>query len=173
MLLDILSRRHAEWLRMVRSFGSDYDTANDVVQDMYIKMHSRFENEPERVMFEDGEVNTYYVFVTLRNLYVDTTKGQKFTEIHDVHESDMVDHTDRLNALEALISAMEGEINSWRWYDRELFNVYHTKGFNIRQISEGTKITERSIWNTLNNGKKRIKSNCGEQYEAYKKAKKG
>jgi DNA-directed RNA polymerase specialized sigma24 family protein len=171
MLLEMLSARHNEWLKMVKSFGADYDTANDVVQDMYLKMH-KFVESPERIMFENGEVNTYYVFVTLRNLYIDTTKAVTHENLQDV-SIDTETNLSALEALETLMEALETEMETWRWYDREMFKVYHFKNLNIREISEGTKITERSIWNTLNNGKKRIQTNCLKEYEAYRKAKKG
>ena len=83
MILEILSKKHNEWLRMAMSFGADRDTAQDLVQDMYLRMHKYVEN-PERIMYNEDEVNTYFVFVVLRNLYVSSKKGMTFTELEEL-----------------------------------------------------------------------------------------
>ena len=38
-ILDILAKRHNEWLNMAKSFKLDTNDANELVQDMYIRMY--------------------------------------------------------------------------------------------------------------------------------------
>lgn len=53
---------------MARSFGTEKHEAEDLVQEMYLRMYKYVEN-PEKIMYNDKEVNTYFVFVVLRNLF--------------------------------------------------------------------------------------------------------
>lgn len=165
--LQILALRHNEWLKMVRSFGADRDTAHDIVQDMYLKMH-KYVPTPERIMFNETEVNTFFVFVVLRNLYASHVKSE-------AKEVSAYEYTDEVNmaeqeAFEDLVAAVWDEVDSWHWYDNKLFRVYHGSEMTIKKISEETKISERSIWNTLDNGKKRIQENCSDKYKAWQEA---
>lgn len=166
--LEILALRHNEWLKMVRSFGADRDTAHDIVQEMYLKMH-KYVPTPERIMFSDTEVNTFFVFVVLRNLYASHMKSEQreISAYEYTEEASMAEQ----EAFEDLLEAIWEEVEGWHWYDNKLFKVYHGSGMTIKKISEETKISERSIWNTLDNGKKRIQSNCKDKYKAWQEAK--
>jgi DNA-directed RNA polymerase specialized sigma24 family protein len=169
VILDLLAQRHSEWLRMVASFGADRDTCHDVVQDMYLRMHRYVEN-PERIMYGEGEVNTYFVFVVLRNLYISSKKTMLFESIDDVDINGSLEDpdTEKEEVFNNMINAIWEEVESWHWYDTKLFKVYHNSNMTIKKISEETKISERSIWNTLDNGRKRIQANRGEDYQAWK-----
>ena len=165
MILDLLSKRHDEWIRMTLSFGADRDTAQDIVQDMYLRMYKYVEN-PERIMYNENEVNTYFVFVVLRNLFINSQKGMTFSELEEL-ESEETNY-EMEYAHNNLIGEMWDEVDEWHWYDAKLFRLYHTTDMTIKKISEETKISERSIWNTLDNGRKRIQANCKEAYQAWK-----
>ena len=43
------------------------DVADDLVQDMYLKVHSAIDNV-NRIMYNDTEPNKYYVYISLHNL---------------------------------------------------------------------------------------------------------
>ena len=59
-LIDILAERDDEWMKMAMSFGVDKDKARDLVQDMYLRLET-YVDDPERVMYNEDEVNTFYV----------------------------------------------------------------------------------------------------------------
>ena len=61
---------------MAKSFGVTDDDANELVQEMYLRLH-KYVDDPERIMYNDDEVNTFYVYVTLRNIYLSGTKKIK------------------------------------------------------------------------------------------------
>jgi len=157
---------------MAMSFGADRDSAQDLVQDMYLRMYKYVEN-PERIMYNEDEVNTYFVFVVLRNLYISSQKAMTFSELEEL-EGEMDDPNYEMEmAHNNLIDELWEEVDSWHWYDTKLFKLYHNTNMTIKKISEETKISERSIWNTLDNGRKRIQTNRKEAYEAWKAAQKG
>jgi len=152
---------------MAMSFGADRDSAQDLVQDMYLRMYKYVEN-PERIMYNEDEVNTYFVFVVLRNLYISSQKAMTFSELEEL-EGEMDEPNYEMEmAHNNLIDELWEEVDSWHWYDTKLFKLYHNTNMTIKKISEETKISERSIWNTLDNGRKRIQANRKEAYQAWK-----
>lgn len=168
MILEVLSKKHDEWIRMAMSFGASTDQAQDLVQDMYLRLYKYVEN-PERIMYNETEVNTYFVFVVLRNLYISSKKEIVFVELKE-EMCEVEPNAEMEMAHLALLEMIWNEVEDWHWYDKKLFKVYHTTEMTIKKISEETKISERSIWNTLDNGRKRIQDTCKEAYEAYKEA---
>jgi len=153
------------------SFGADRDSAQDLVQDMYLRMYKYVEN-PERIMYNEDEVNTYFVFVVLRNLYISSQKAMTFSELEEL-EGEMDEPNYEMEmAHNNLIDELWEEVDSWHWYDTKLFKLYHNTNMTIKKISEETKISERSIWNTLDNGRKRIQTNRKEAYQAWKTSQK-
>lgn len=171
MILEILSKRHDEWIRMAMSFGANRDSAQDLVQDMYLRMYKYVEN-PERIMYNEDEVNTYFVFVVLRNLFISSQKSMSFDQLEDIDGEMEEPNYDYENAYNRLLDELWEEVESWHWYDTKLFKLYHNTDMTIKRISEETKISERSIWNTLDNGRKRIQANRKEAYEAWKTSQK-
>jgi len=156
---------------MAMSFGADRDSAQDLVQDMYLRMYKYVEN-PERIMYNEDEVNTYFVFVVLRNLYISSQKAMTFSELEEL-EGEMDEPNYEMEmAHNNLIDELWEEVDSWHWYDTKLFKLYHNTNMTIKKISEETKISERSIWNTLDNGRKRIQTNRKEAYQAWKTSQK-
>jgi len=156
---------------MAMSFGADRDSAQDLVQDMYLRMYKYVEN-PERIMYNEDEVNTYFVFVVLRNLYISSQKAMTFSELEEL-EGEMDEPNYEMEmAHNNLIDELWEEVDSWHWYDTKLFKLYHNTNMTIKKISEETKISERSIWNTLDNGRKRIQANRKEAYQAWKTSQK-
>lgn len=153
------------------SFGTDRDTAQDLVQDMYLRMYKYVEN-PERIMYNEDEVNTYFVFVVLRNLFISSQKSMSFDQLEDIDGEIEEPNYDYENAYNRLLDELWDEVESWHWYDTKLFKLYHNTDMTIKKISEETKISERSIWNTLDNGRKRIQTNRKEAYEAWKTSQK-
>ena len=162
---------------MARSFGTETHEAEDLVQEMYLRMYKYVEN-PEKIMYNDKEVNTYFVFVVLRNLFFSSKKSlSSLMSLHIEELSDLDGEIENVNyeyeqAHKNLINDLWDEVETWHWYDTKLFKLYHNTDMTIKKISQETKISERSIWNTLDNGRKKIKQKQEKSYKIYKKAKK-
>ena len=68
-VIDVLAERHGEWTKMAESFnGISSNDANEIVQGMYLKMHD-YVKDIDKIMYSDTEVNTFYVWTTMRNLF--------------------------------------------------------------------------------------------------------
>ena len=164
MILELLAKRHNEWIAMAKSLNAPYP--EDLVQDMYLRLH-KYVKDPERIMYGD-QVNTFFVYVSLKNLL----RSQQKNEPNHI---ELTDHPDaqptNKHPMEALLFAIEAEVVTWSWYDQKLFRLYFVDQIgSMREIAEETKISERSIWNTLNNCRERIKEACGYEYEEVKRS---
>lgn len=162
---------------MVKSFGAKNDEAEDIVHDMYLRMHKYVEN-PQKIMYNKTEVNTYFVFVVLKNLFLSSKKNLSSSFSYRIEEltgrSGKVKEAnyEYEQAHKNLIDELWKEVETWHWYDTKLFKLYHNTNMTIKKISQETKISERSIWNTLNNGRKKIKQNQEKTYKIFKKIEK-
>ena len=189
-ILDILSKRHGEWLNMAKGFKLTEDDANELVQEMYLRMYD-YTKDIDRIMYNETEINTFYIFITLRNLYYSkftnyNKKNKKlllFSDLQNSHDKekledvlnklsyDLEKHKDsykkKIN-LEALFTKIEDIIDDWYWYDKKLTKLYLNTDMSMRDISKETKISLSSIFNTLTNAKEKIREESKEEYKKYK-----
>lgn len=184
-ILDILAKRHIEWVKMAKAFKISEDKANELVQDMYLRMHD-YTKDVKRIMYNEKEINTFYIYITLRNLYyskftnynknkktvlfsdIDT---EKFNYIMNQIVYDVDQHNDNYKKkvnLEALYNKIDSVIEEWYWYDKKLTKLYLNTNMSMRDISKETKISLSSIFNTLTNAKEKIRKESKEEYKKYK-----
>lgn len=160
---------------MVKSFGADQDLANDIVQEMYVRLY-KYVEEPEKIMYNEKEVNTYFVYVTLKNMYGNLMKAKSRFQFVDVSELEDELIFDEVNEeaetqMVALYDEIWEQASDWHWYDRKIFDLYHNTDMSIRTLADKTKISARSIFNTLKNARERIQTDCNDTYQAWKEAK--
>jgi predicted DNA-binding protein YlxM (UPF0122 family) len=77
---------------------------------------------------------------------------------------------EREEAMQVLVHSIWTEVKTWNWYDEKLMTIYIKQEMSMRELSDETKISLSSIFNTLKNGKQRIKTNCKEAYDTWKEA---
>ena len=168
-MLDKIAKHQDLWIKMLINLGCDYDTAQDITQDMYIKIHDKVK-DPKRIMYGD-EVNRYYVFITLRNLYFDYLKKRKrsifvpLMENEDVEEVDSVDDED--NAFKVLMQKIDDVKSELEDYDKILFDLYFMKGFSLRKISKGSNIGLSSIHGSVLKIKQVLRKEISEDLQDY------
>lgn len=174
-VIDILADKHKDWFFMAKSFGVSDDEANELVQQMYIRV-SDYVSDVKKIMYNKTEVNTYYVYVTLRNLFL-----SNFHKIDKrvVYESDVssasFDHQQTLINLEQekeyfdeVIDKIDSLVDKWYWYDKRVFKIHFYDQMSMRKIAKETKISLSSIFNTLTNAKEKIRKESKEEYKKYK-----
>ena len=167
-LLDKLAERDADWLRMSQSFGLEEDSARELVQEMYVHLYDK--TTYDKIKYGDDDVNTFFVYVTLRNLYYDKQRKKViFSEL----PSSIEDEQDIRNkkTLENLLSDLAETIDNMHWYDQKIFEIYYGDGETIRELSEGSRISSSSIFNTIKNVRKKIQKKHQAKYQAYKEGK--
>jgi len=189
-VIDLLATKHNDWIRMAKSFKITEDQANELVQEMYLRVNN-YVKDAKKIMYDDKEINTFYVYITLRNIYYsnfyNTGKNIKnrkiiyFSEIVDKDDSrklakymiedpeEVQNNIDKKIKLDNLIDKIEEEINSWYWYDKKMTKLYMNTKMSMRDISKETKISLSSIFNTLTNAKEKIRKVADKEYKNYKK----
>ena len=175
-MIDRLSKKHDDWVHMAMSFGVGRESANEIVQEMYIRV-TKYVDDPDKIMYNEKELNNYDIYVTMRNLLLsEFHKGKKRRHYSTEEVGDeLVDmspvNDDYEDSFDSLISKIEGVVDSWYWYDRKLWNIHFKNQMSMRSISRETRISLSSIVNTLSNGKKKIRENSQEEYKRYKESK--
>ena len=187
---DIVSKRHNEYLRIVRSFPENIDNKyiEDIVQDAYIELselgskkhkendkrvNDKYKDLPisQRILNEDKEVNMIYMWITLKRVSMNHLKCRKRNEyiikLGEGFDVPDVSGSENEKAFKIIIDKIEAETNRWHWYDRMLFDTYICNQKSMRKLSEETKISLTSVFNTLKNCKKRLQQNIGEDYLDY------
>jgi RNA polymerase sigma factor (sigma-70 family) len=160
---------------MCKSFGADQDLAQDIVQEMYVRLY-KYVDDAEKIMYNETEVNTFFVYVTLRNMYTTLMKAKARIEFVDVStlEEELIFEEANEEAEIHLVNLYDEiweHAQDWHWYDRKIFDLYHNTEMSIRTLADETKISARSIFNTLKNARERIQTDCQDTYQAYKEAK--
>ena len=171
-MLERLAKNHDLWLRMTIGFGCDRHVAEDIVQSMYLRIHKYVKDE-KRIMYDDEEVNRFFIYVTLKNMFIMYKKSRSKYTFFEVRETDAVEDEVVFNgamesAFSRLITKIDKEINSWHKYDRILSNKYLRTDYSLRDIAKGTGISLTSIHQSMKQNKQVLKDLFAEDYEDFK-----
>jgi DNA-directed RNA polymerase specialized sigma24 family protein len=170
-MLELLALRHKEWVDMARAVGCPEPYAEDVVQEVYLRLYHYRENIYDKLILPDDEVNTFYMFVSIRNMVRTMMKNEgvyiNYEEFY-YEEADGSADLQMEEAFSKLIVSMRNEANSWGRYHSKLFNVYYMTDFSMRDIADGTGISLTHIYNNLKTYKKIIIDKYKEDYEDFK-----
>tara|TARA_R100000278_G_scaffold123081_1_gene111195 strand:- start:4297 stop:4833 length:537 start_codon:yes stop_codon:yes gene_type:complete len=173
-LIDLLAKNHDDWVNMAKSFGCTNEQSHELVQEMYIRLNKYIDNK-SKVMYNDTEVNTYYVYVTLRNLYLSGFhKGlnkNHFPITDSVELESSVLNYEREDTFNHLIKEIEDVVSKWYWYDKKIWDIHFYKKMSMRKIAKETKISLSSIFNTLSNAKQQVREKTQKYYKEYQKSK--
>ena len=168
-MLEKLAQHHVLWIKMLVNLGCGVEDAKDLVQDMYIRLHDLVK-DPKRIMYGD-EVNRYYVWITLRNMYFSSLKKKRNNIFYELRDTDDVElnEYDSLedNAFLFLESQIESITSKWEIYDKRLFELYFMQGLSLRAISKGSKIGLTSIHTSVLNYKRILRESLSEDLMDY------
>jgi DNA-directed RNA polymerase specialized sigma24 family protein len=172
-MLEKLAENHTLWIKMVVNMGCDKYTAQDIVQSMYLRIH-RLVTDEKKIMYNDDEVNRFFIYVTLKNMFIDYVKAKskyKFFEYMETDESvdDSIDDMefDEQEAFHNLLDSMSTEIMSWERYDIILSQLYFKTNLSLRDIANGSGISLMSIYNSIKNYKNILNNKFIDDYQDY------
>ena len=155
MILELAFKRHKNWIEIVESFGCNRDTAEDLVQEMYIKL-DRIASSGTDLMYKD-DINYFYVFKMLSTMFLDLKRKEGRSIILNLDElpdgtidQDMTNYEEKYDII---MTAMD----ELYWYDRKVYEIIDD-GLSISELSRKTKISYYSLYNTFNKVKKFLKT---------------
>lgn len=172
-ILDILYLKHSTWVKYVVSFGCPVEIAEDYVQEMYIKIHN-YSQRGADLMYNETEVNYFFIYVTLKNMYYDDIKSKKrytFLELEDNYTIDESEYTEgdfelQSKAVKRWLDDLNHEINREQEYSqyqaslcyiRFIYQKVFIEAITVQQLSNETKLSYWSIRNTVVRIKQQIK----------------
>lgn len=166
--MEIIGKHHKEWVSIVQSFGGGM-YSEDIVQESYIRIHNSQSLDNAIV---DGKVNKAFMYVTLRNNFVNYARQKaKVRKVQIIEnylpKSEINANTRRHIANDILDDKIKQEMDKWHWYDREVFKLITSKKVSMRKLSRDSRISLSSIANTMNKCKRKLKEIIGEDYEDY------
>ena len=187
--INELVKNEEIWFRYLKHWGCNKDTAKDLVQEMYIQIDTYLKKHNTSIMYNDNEINHYFVYVTLYNMFCNLKRAEKkvnlvsldyMPELSDepYDETENEDYQNYRAIQEwflhddflAFTQIVKDEENVLEDYDKEkMYNFYQRKIFEevflnnkkISKLSRDTNISYYSLYNTVQNIKQQIKEYYG------------
>ena len=147
----LIAKKHKTWIDIVMTFGCNKRTAEDLTQEMYIKIQLKLENGLD-IMYND-EINYYYIFKTLRTLFLDLKRKGKNIKVIPI---DHVHLTDSDINFEESYEKVKDALSKMYWYDRKVFEIIN-EGESIAESSRKSYIQYYSLYNTYKKVKNKLK----------------
>jgi RNA polymerase sigma factor (sigma-70 family) len=163
-ILNKIAKKHSDWISICKSFGLDNYSAEDLVQDMYIKIYEWMERNGKNgkdLIYEKESINYYLIFRTLRGLFIDKyRKESKVKKVTIDYITDLVqeDNNTKQKNITLKMQQLDKLLDDVYWYDKKVFNLI-SQGMSIAELSKKTGISYYSLYNTYKNVKTLIKNN--------------
>lgn len=157
-VMILVAKKHDTWIDIVSTFGCTRRVAEDITQEMYIKIQLQVEKGLD-IMYED-EINYYYIFKTLKSLFYDLKRRQKGVTIIEIgqHAQDSNDKRYSYNDVnyEDAYEIIENALSEMHWYDRKVFEIING-GESIAELSRRSKIEYFVLYFTYKKTKEILK----------------
>tara|TARA_R100001463_G_scaffold38757_2_gene83171 strand:+ start:298 stop:789 length:492 start_codon:yes stop_codon:yes gene_type:complete len=157
--LEKIASKHKDWVRIVKSFGCEGDKCEDIVQEMYLKVHTLISNGTD-ISYGD-EINHFYIYRMLRSLFIDLCRKEaKITKVNVdylekyIQEEEVIQYKD----IEGKMKELDSVLDKVYWYDKKVFDLI-SGGMSIAELSKNSGISYYSLYNTYKNVKNIIKEN--------------
>jgi len=176
-----LVKNERVWHNYLKSWGCNIDTAKDLIQEMYIQIDTYLKKHKNSIMYNEKEVNFYFVYLTLYSMFKDLKRVEKRVKIVTLESlehfatEDQYSERDDYNNHKAIqewflhedyIEMTNLNNPKLKEYDKtKMFNFYQRKVFeevflnnkSISQLSRDTNISYYSLYNTVKNIRQQIK----------------
>tara|TARA_R100001369_G_scaffold23515_1_gene43224 strand:+ start:5663 stop:6163 length:501 start_codon:yes stop_codon:yes gene_type:complete len=160
-LLTDIFKKHSIWLDIVKSFGCNKDTAEDIVSEMYIKIKKNLDKGLD-IHYGDDDYNYFYIFKTLKSLFLDLKRKEKKVCIISIDEPIVInefhkhfDVYDNEN-YDSKYEIIKHELSKLYWYDKKVYELIDS-GTSIATLSRKTSIPYHSLYNTYRKVIERLK----------------
>ena len=147
----LIAKKHQTWIDIVCTFGCTRTTAEDLVQEMYIKIQLKIE-DGLNIIYED-EINYYYIFKTLKTLFIDLKRKGKNIKIVSLEDVNLTSND--INYIESY-DKIQDALKQMYWYDRKVFEIIN-QGESIAEFSRKSFIHYYSLYNTYHKVKSKLK----------------
>lgn len=144
------------------SFGCNKTTAEDLTQEMYLKLATLLQNNQSlNIYYDESQINHFYIYRILRSLFIDLCRKEaKITKVNVeylekfVEEEEIKEYKD----IEGKMKELDSVLDKIYWYDKKVFDLI-SGGMSIAELSKNSGISYYSLYNTYKNVKNLIKEN--------------
>ena len=152
-ILQEICKGHSKWVRMARKF--DYENAEDLVQEMYLKIHN----------LNPTEVNEVYIYRTIKSIFVDDYKRKKLTTFPlrggDIPEiPDESENKDELELSQIPLTCTEllvlKKLYGYTTENADTLQITVHKGKSLLSISKEVELSYMVLYRALKTAKKKI-----------------
>lgn len=171
-MTDKLYKYQKLWLKYLRELGCNIDTAKDIVQEFYIKMHT----SPYDYLYNETEPNFYGCYLILRNMLFDLKRKEKKYSI--TTDENLKDQTEIINLGSEDLEEKYLALSKWlninsvvtdnetfvydssvlkKIYYMTIFEEVFQNNKKISVLSRETNISYYSLYNTVQKIKEQIK----------------
>lgn len=146
-MLEELAQNHSLWLKMAYNICRNKDLSNDLVQDMYLKLHDK-----------KIQINHSYVYFTIKSIFIDEVRRNKeFTQSElidgiefDVDDYDYENDKEIQNDIDLINDALHSckiykEIVSDSFLEG-LRKVSRESGIAVNTIQKHRKDLKQKVW---------------------------
>lgn len=137
-MIDKLAQSHEEWIRYAVNVCGNRDDANDLVQEMYLKLHDC-----------NKEINKSYVYCVIKNIFLDQYRKNKVKEKAVFYQEEYTEQNEEID----FTAAYEESLKELKSYKQLIVNFSTKDGVNnfARQsgISKATIIRIRNEFKTI------------------------
>jgi len=158
-VIEKIYNRHNEWVYMVSKYGCNRDTAEDIVQEMYLRLIVYLRKTNNDITYND-DVNLYFIARTLKSIFIDHIRKEKRNPVDpfderliqyiEVEQDDIINFDQRYEKIQKALSKMY-------WFDKKVYEIIES-GVKVSELSEKTTIPYYTIYNTYNRVKKILKN---------------
>jgi DNA-directed RNA polymerase specialized sigma24 family protein len=132
------------------------------VQEMYLKLLVLIQNGID-ISYKD-DINDFYIYKVLRTMFLDLCRKEQRTQVVDltddyinylIEEKTKVELED-VKLFEEAFDKVNEALDEMHWYDKKVFELVQDTG-NISKLARNTTIEYRSLYNTYQKVKRKIK----------------
>jgi len=142
------------------SFGCNKSTAEDLTQEMYLKLATMLkDNKGLDIYYDESQINHFYIYRILRSLFIDLCrKEKKITKVNIEYLERFVEEEEATNDKDILgkMQQLNNLLDKVYWYDKKVFDLV-SDGMSIAELSKKSGISYYSLYNTYKNVKSLIK----------------
>jgi len=143
-MLEQLAKRDKDWRKMAYQICGDRMTADDLVQDMYLKF-ANYTNE----------MNEYYVFFAIRSIHINNLKKRKIETVSNEIENLTINDEPYCFENDFLKELILKEVNDLPYFERETLKV--SQIISQRELARQSEIPFETINKTIKKTKQQLK----------------
>ena len=142
-MLDKLALDHDKWVRMAQSICGNRDKANDLTQDMYVKLHNSTQ-----------EINEWYVYRTIKSIFIDEIRANKNQTFVEIDNLAVIDETSDNYQNNFKYELVKKEFDSLKWHEQTIIKYSYNDG--LRECASKMKISPTTVLNYRNKLKNKV-----------------